>query len=101
MSVFVALIIFSLAFYLFYRVKAYRSNKYVEKKWLSAKASIALGLFVTFFGVNQFFLNRSTISLVIGSIFILIGVASAWAGYRAYKHYLPQAIEEAKQQTAK
>ncbi|PGT91222.1 MULTISPECIES: YtpI family protein [Bacillaceae] len=98
MPVLVVLIIFSLAFYLYYRVKAYRSNKQAEKSWISAKASIALGLFVAFFGLNQLFMFRSTLSFVVGIIFLLIGFGSAWAGYRAYKHYLPYVLKEIKEQ---
>ncbi|PMC37048.1 hypothetical protein CJ195_13405 [Bacillus sp. UMB0899] len=94
MPVLVVLIIFTFAFYLYYKIKSYRSNKPIEKRWISAKSSIALGLFVAFFGINQLFLYRSTLSFVIGAVFLLIGFASAWAGFRAYKHYLPQVLDE-------
>lgn len=97
MPVLVVLIIFTLAFYVYYKIKSYRSNKPIEKRWISAKSSIALGLFVAFFGMNQLFLYRSTLSFVIGAIFLLLGFASAWTGYRAYKHYLPQVLSEVKQ----
>ncbi|WP_027410172.1 YtpI family protein [Anoxybacteroides tepidamans] len=100
MPVLVILIIFSLSFYAYYKMKYFRSRRPIERRWLSAKSSIALGSFVFFFGVNQFFLYSSTVTYVVGSIFLLIGAGSVWAGYRAYKHYLPLVIEEA-QQTAK
>lgn len=96
MPVLVVLIVFSLSFYVYYRVKAYRSNRSVEKQWISAKASIALGLFVASFGLNQLFLNRSTITLIVGIVFLLIGFGSSWAGFRVYKHYLPQVVKEAQ-----
>jgi hypothetical protein len=69
----------------------------MEKQWLSAKSSIALGIFVFFFGLNQLFLFHSTVSLVVGIIFMIVGLASSWAGYKAYKHYLPFAVKESKQ----
>lgn len=97
MPVFVILIIFAFSFYLFYKVKYYRTRKPMEKQWLSAKSSIALGIFVFFFGLNQLFLFNSTVSLVVGIIFMLVGIASSWAGYKAYKHYLPYAVQEAKE----
>lgn len=97
MPVFVILIIFAFSFYLFYKVKFYRTKKPMEKQWLSAKSSIALGIFVFFFGLNQLFLFHSTVSLVVGIIFMIVGLASSWAGYKAYKHYLPFAIKESKQ----
>ena len=46
MSLLVVLIVILFAFYLFYKTKYFRSNRPVEKKWLSAKSNIALGLFV-------------------------------------------------------
>jgi multisubunit Na+/H+ antiporter MnhB subunit len=97
MPVFVILIIFAFSFYLFYKVKYFRTRKPMEKQWLSAKSSIALGVFVFFFGLNQLFLFNSTVSLVVGIIFMIVGIASSWAGYKAYKHYLPFAIQEAKE----
>ncbi len=97
MPVFVVFITFTFAFYLYYKIKSYRSNKLAEKRWISAKSSIALGLFVAFFGINQLFLYHSTLTIVIGAIFIVIGLASAWAGYRAYKHFLPQVLNEMQQ----
>lgn len=97
MSIFVILIVISLSFYIFYKAKYYRTKRPVEKQWISAKSSIALGLFVSFFALNQFFLHNSTVSTIIGIIFLLVGGGSVWAGYRAYKHLLPLAIQEAKQ----
>ncbi|MFC0270288.1 YtpI family protein [Metabacillus herbersteinensis] len=97
MPIFVILIIFSLSFYLYYKVKFYRSRKPYEKQWISSKSSIALGVFVLFFGLNQLFMYRSTVSLVIGIVFVIVGIGSCWAGYRAFKHYSPLAIKEASE----
>lgn len=94
MLVLVAFIFVALAFYVFYKVKAFRTTKPVVKQWLSAKSSIALGLFVALYGLNQLFLYRSSLSLIIGIIFVLLGFSSSWAGLRAYKKYLPHVIKE-------
>ncbi len=84
-------------FYFFYKVKAFRTKLVIEKNWVNTKANIALGSFMTFFGLNQIFIRfDSTIALIIGVIFILLGLANVILGYRAYRHYLPLAIEEAK-----
>ncbi len=69
----------------------------MEKKWLSAKASIALGLFVALFGLNQMILFQTTITYFIGGLFILIGLGSCWAGFKLYKHVLPYAEREEKE----
>ena len=97
MPIFVILIIISFSFYIFYKAKYFRTKRPVEKQWISAKSSMALGLFVSFFAVNQFFLRTSTVSTIVGIVFLLVGGGSVWAGYRAYKHLLPLAIQEAKQ----
>ncbi|WP_243291252.1 YtpI family protein [Bacillus sp. FJAT-47783] len=97
MEIFVILIVVSLSFYVFYKIKFFRTKRPMEKQWISSKSSIALGSFVFFFGLNQLFLFRSTVATVVGITFILIGAGSAWAGYRAYKHFLPLAVQEAKE----
>jgi amino acid transporter len=84
-------------FYIFYKVKQVRSNRPMEKKWLSAKASMALGLFVALFGVNQLVLFPGTITYIVGALFILIGLGSCWAGFKLYKHVHPYAEREAKE----
>jgi hypothetical protein len=100
MPTLVIFIIFSFSFYVYYKFKYFRSRRPLERRWLSAKSSIALGLFVFLFGLNQFFIHSSTVAYIVGTVFLLMGTGSAWAGYRAYKYYLPLVIEEAKQ-TAK
>lgn len=97
MPILVILIVFSLSFYLVYKVKYVRSKRPAERKWISAKSSIALGLFVALFGVNQFFLDGNTVTYIVASIFILIGGFSIYAGIKAYKYYLPLAAKEAQE----
>ena len=96
MSVFVVLIVLLFALYLFYKTKYFRSNRTVEKKWLSAKSTIALSLFVFFFGINIVFISQTTLTWIVAIIFMIIGAINAWSGYKQYKHYLPFAIEEAQ-----
>jgi amino acid transporter len=97
MSFLVALIVIFFAFYLFYKTKYFRSKRPVEKKWLSAKSNIALGLFVAFFGINHlFFVSQTTVTVIVAVIFIVYGTVFAWIGYKKYKHYLPFAISEAE-----
>ena len=97
MFVFAVLVFMLFAFYLFYKTKYFRSNREVEKKWLSAKSNIALGLFVCFFGLNYLlFISESTSTLIVSAIFIIYGAFFSWIGFKKYKHYLPFAVEEAK-----
>ncbi|WP_210364935.1 YtpI family protein [Bacillus sp. REN3] len=97
MPILAALIVISFVFYIYYKVKYVRSRRPAERKWLSAKSSIALGLFVALFGVNQLFLFHTTVTYIVASIFIIIGSMSAWAGFKAYKYFLPIAAKEAEE----
>ncbi|MFC3883223.1 YtpI family protein [Bacillus songklensis] len=94
MPIFVILIIISLSFYLYFKTKYFRTKRPMEKQWISAKSSIALGAFVLLFGINQYFIHQSTLSIVIGILFIAMGGGSIWAGMRAYKYYYPLAVKE-------
>lgn len=97
MPILVLLIVLSFVFYIFYKIKYVRSKRPAERKWLSAKSSIALGLFVALFGINQLFLFQTTVTYIVGAIFIVIGSLSVWGGIKAYKFYLPQAAKEAQE----
>ncbi|RHW40737.1 hypothetical protein D1B31_11130 [Neobacillus notoginsengisoli] len=96
MPALVIVIIISLAFYVFYKIKYVRSSRPAEKKWISAKSSIALGAFVFTFGINQLFLTHSPVTYLVAAVFILLGGINIWSGIKAYKFYLPHAIEEAE-----
>ncbi|MCQ6278361.1 YtpI family protein [Bacillus sp. EB600] len=96
MPVLVVLIVIFFTFYLFYKIKYVRSNRPAEKKWLSSKSRIALGLFVCLFGINQLFLYHTMITYIVAAIFILMGGLSALSGVKAYKYYLPYAEKEAE-----
>ena len=98
MPILVMLIVLSFAFYIYYKVKYVRSRRPAEKKWLSAKSSIALGLFVALFGLNQLFLFQTTVTYIVGAIFIIVGLMSVYGGIKAYKFYLPHAVKEAEEQ---
>ncbi|PLR98130.1 YtpI family protein [Bacillus sp. T33-2] len=96
MPVLALLIMLSLALYVFYKIKYVRSNRPAEKKWISAKSSIALGLFVALFGLNQLFLFQTAMTYIVAGIFIFLGSLSVWAGFKSYKFYLPDAAKEAQ-----
>ncbi|KRG14532.1 membrane protein [Virgibacillus soli] len=97
MPILVFIIVLSLSFYVFYKIKYVRSHLPMEKKLLNGKSSMALGIFVAFFGLNQLFLFQTTLTYVIGILFILLGVASAWAGLKSYRYHIPYAVKEANE----
>lgn len=97
MPVLAFLIVLSLSFYIYYKVKYVRSGRPMERKLLSGKSSMALGLFVALFGINQLFLFSTTMTYIIAAVFILLGAFSAWAGYKSFRHHIPYVKEEARQ----
>ncbi|MBO0992329.1 YtpI family protein [Bacillus sp. SD088] len=96
MPILVFIIVLSLAFYVFYKIKYVRSRLPMEKKLLNGKSSMALGIFVAFFGINQLFLFQTILTYIIGTLFIILGIASAWAGFKSYRYHVPYAIKEAE-----
>ncbi|WAA10160.1 YtpI family protein [Fervidibacillus albus] len=87
MNFVVIIILLSFGFYVYYKIEYFRVNDRNEKKWLSAKSSIALGIFVGFFGLNRLILSQSPVSLIVGIVFLLVGFVSAWTGFKAYQFY--------------
>ena len=96
MPIFVILILMSFSFYLFYKIQYVRTKNGTEKKWLSAKSSIALGTFVALFGINRLFLGITPLSLAVSLIFMAVGIASCLSGLRAYQYYSPYVEREGK-----
>jgi hypothetical protein len=96
MPILVILTVISFSFYIFYKIKSIRTKKPAEKKWVSSKAAIALGFFTLFFGLNQLALRSTTTSFIVALVFIVVGGLYSYANYKAYKHYLPYAINEAE-----
>ncbi|WP_377888185.1 YtpI family protein [Alkalihalobacillus sp. R86527] len=94
MPIFIIIIVFSIVFYLFYRVKSFRSTGVATKEWLNSKASIALGLFLISFAINSFTVYITTVTYIVGGVFILLGLVNVIVGYKKQKHYRPFAIEE-------
>lgn len=94
-------IVLSFSFYVFYKIKYVRSKLPMERKMLNGKSSIALGLFVALFGVNQLFLydTTPTTAYIVAIVFILIGSLSAWVGLKTYRHHIPFALKEAEEAT--
>jgi hypothetical protein len=87
--------------YLFYKLKAFRVKKFpYRQKWANSKASVAIGFFLIFFAINQLYHDSDKmLYLVISIIFLILGSANVILGYRAYRFFLPKAIEENEQQS--
>ena len=97
MKILVFLIVLSLSFYVFYKIKQIRTKMPMEKRMRSGQSSMTLGLFVFLFGLNLLFLFSSIVSYIVAAIFILIGGANAIRGFKYYRYHLPYAIREAEE----
>ncbi|MGO4888701.1 YtpI family protein [Anaerobacillus sp. MEB173] len=94
---FTIFVVFSIVFFLYFKVKFWRSNAPMEKKWIQTKANIALGVFLVSFGLNQIIYTGTWVAITVGIVFSLLGIANIVLGYRAYQHFLPLVIEESRQ----
>lgn len=94
MPVLTVITLLSLGYYIYFKFKAFRANHGDEKQLYSAKAFIALGVFVGVFGLNRLFISQSATVVVICSIFLLSGCAAVWTGWKTYKFYLLNVREE-------
>lgn len=101
MPVFITIIVIALSLYIFFKIKEWRVKAPYEKRWTKAKANIALGVFIGTYGLNRLFINESEYDLIIGGIFLVLGTLNIILGYKAYKHFLPYAIEESDQKHTK
>lgn len=96
MLVFVFLIVLSLVFYLYYKTKQFRTALPIRRKWYASTASMGLGSFVAFFGINQLFLFNGAITYVVAAVFVILGGAMIIHNFKAAKHYHSFVEEEAE-----
>lgn len=83
------IIIFSIAFFLFiyYKVRIPKESDPLQQEIMNAKARIALGVFIGGYGINQYMFYLTKLSLYIGIIFVIFGIAQIVAGTNRFRHY--------------
>lgn len=96
MLIFVFLIILSIMFYFYYKTKQFRATLPIRKKWYASTASMFLGSFILFFGINQLFRFAGVVTYLIAGIFIILGLALIIYNYKAAKHYHKFVAEETR-----
>ncbi|KHF37756.1 hypothetical protein LQ50_25555 [Halalkalibacter okhensis] len=84
------IVIISAVFFLYNKIKMWRSKESLLKRIYQTKSSLSLGFFLAAFGANLLIFNRSVIDLVVGALFAVLGVANIIYGYRASRHYVAQ-----------
>lgn len=86
-GIFVLGIIVSFVWYLYFKTKQFRTTLPIRKKWFAAKASMCLGSFLLFFGLNFLIVFPSSVTYVISALFILLGGYFMYQNYKVSKHY--------------
>ncbi|WP_017726592.1 YtpI family protein [Halalkalibacterium ligniniphilum] len=89
-QLFTIFVVISAVLFIFFKVRVWRTPESLLKQIHQTKANMALGVFLIAFGLNLLITPRSTIDIVVGSVFSLLGAANAFFGFRAYQHYAPQ-----------
>lgn len=82
----VAAIIISFMFYFYYKTKQFRSTLPIRKKWYTAKAGVAFGVFVSLFGLNSTIIYPTTVGFIIAAIFFIFGIALAISNFKRARH---------------
>lgn len=85
------IVIISFLFFLFYVTKFFFTSELLTKKIAGSRARLTFGLFLLLYGINQIVAKLELITLCVGIVFILFGVANLYRGYLQNKHY--KAIE--------
>ena len=96
MFVFVFLIILSIVLYFYYKTKQFRATLPIRKKWYASTASMFLGSFLLFFGINQLVSFSGMVTYIISGIFILLGLALMVYNFKASRHYHKFVAEETR-----
>lgn len=87
MILFAILIMISIVLYIYYKVSILRTKDPLTQVYFNAKARICLGSFIFFFGINQYLLYGTKISLFIGILFLALAILQINRGLKEAKHY--------------
>ncbi|WP_332689821.1 YtpI family protein [Halalkalibacter lacteus] len=84
------IIVISAVFFIYNKIRSWRSKEALLKRIYQTKSSLSLGFFLTAFGANLLIYQRSMIDIVVGITFTILGFANVFYGYRASRHYITQ-----------
>jgi len=91
MYIYAALAVFifiSLLFSVIYSVRSRRVKEPVQKGIIGGKLNISMGIMLILISVVQLLnSNESTLRIVLGAIFLLLGLFNLFAGLRNHSYY--------------
>ncbi|GKU75788.1 YtpI family protein [Paenibacillus sp. L3-i20] len=89
-------IVITLALSLLFSLKSRRSKEPRTRGINTARMNISMGFMLLFFAsVQLFYSAESTLRIIIGAIFIVIGLFNLFAGFRNLSAYSSRGQEEA------
>ncbi|MCD8508672.1 MAG: YtpI family protein [Bacillus sp. (in: Bacteria)] len=97
MPITIVLIIVSLVLFVYYKVQQAKSPGMMQKRWYSAKGSIAVGIFFISFGINAYNSLGSQVAAYVAVLFVGFGLVNVIFGTREYRRFLPLARKEAEE----
>lgn len=89
-KLFTIIIVISAVFFIYNKIRTWRTPKSLLNRLYQTKATLSLGIFLTSFGINLLILPRGTVDIVVGIVFSLLGLVNVVYGGRAYRHYAAQ-----------
>ncbi|MBM7572875.1 YtpI family protein [Aquibacillus albus] len=95
MLIFPIVIVISIIMYIYYKVAILKQSDELMQVYMNAKARVFLGIFISFFGINQYLFYETKLSLYITIIFLILGCLQLFAGVKRTKHYANE-IEKRK-----
>jgi len=87
-TVLAVFIFISLLFSIFYSVRSRQMKEPVKKGIIGGKLNISMGAMLVFISAVQLLnSNESTLRIILGAIFLLLGLFNLFAGLRNYSFY--------------
>ncbi|GAA0456209.1 YtpI family protein [Alkalibacillus silvisoli] len=93
MPILISIFVVSIVLYLYFKVRILNYKNPLYMHYTNGKARIALGLFISTFGMNQYAHYQSQFALFITIIFLALGVAQIVYGYKIFKHYRQEILK--------
>ncbi|HLR75131.1 MAG TPA: YtpI family protein [Virgibacillus sp.] len=87
MLIFALIIVISVVLYIYYKVAILKSTDRLTQEYFNAKSRLCLGSFIIAFGINQYILYQTRLTLFIGIIFIILGGLQLNVGFKEARHY--------------
>lgn len=80
-------IIVAVVLYIYYKVAILRTKDELTQHYFNAKSRICLGVFMIFFGIQQYLFYQTKIALFITIVFIGLGALQLNHGVKETRHY--------------